>query len=108
MCIRDSDISFECTRRSEFEAFGPLGRVKCPTVWQPDDQTAKIIYSTDKSGIQEEIVPAANHFKLELDHFNMVIENKVEQKLSTNDALWNSNTLETISKSITSGNWENI
>lgn len=102
------DISFECTRRSEFEAFGPLGRVKCPTVWQPDDQTAKIIYSTDKSGIQEEIVPAANHFKLELDHFNMVIENKVEQKLSTNDALWNSKTLETISKSITSGNWENI
>ena len=45
------DISFECTRRSEFEAFGALGRVKCPTVWQPDDKQAKIIINTESSGL---------------------------------------------------------
>jgi predicted dehydrogenase len=64
------DISFECTRRSEFEAFGALGRVKCPTVWQPDDKQAKIIINTESSGLTEEVVPAANHFVLEINHFN--------------------------------------
>ena len=63
------DISFECTRRSEFEAFGPLGRVKCPTVWQPEDKQAKIIINTESAGLTEEVVPAANHFILEDQSF---------------------------------------
>lgn len=99
------DISFECTRRSEFEAFGPLGRVKCPTVWQPEDKPAKVIYVTESSGIKEEIVPSANHFLLEINHFNKVILNQIEQKLSMNDALWNVKTLEGIEKSIIKHEW---
>ena len=99
------DISFECTRRSEFEAFGPLGRVKCPLVWQPENIPAKIIYSTEKSGIQEEIVPTANHFELEIKHFNEVIQSNIEFKLSANDAIWNVKTLEGIQKSIKNNEW---
>jgi predicted dehydrogenase len=99
------DISFECTRRSEFEAFGPLGRVKCPTVWQPEDKPAKVIYVTESSGIKEEIVPSANHFLLEINHFNNVVLNKIRQKLTMNDALFNARTLEGIEKSIAKHEW---
>ena len=102
------DISFECTRRSEFEAFGALGRVKCPTVWQPDDKQAKIIINTESSGLTEEVVPAANHFVLEINHFNKVISSDIVSKLSNEDALWNVRTLESIQQSIKEDGWVNI
>ena len=99
------DISFECTRRSEFEAFGALGRVKCPTVWQPDDKQAKIIINTESSGLTEEVVPAANHFVLEINHFNKVIISDIVPKLSNEDAFWNAKTLESIEQSIKKDGW---
>ncbi|MBT4758990.1 MAG: Gfo/Idh/MocA family oxidoreductase [Nitrosomonadales bacterium] len=102
------DISFECTRRSEFEAFGPQGRIKCPTVWQPDDEQAKIIINTESSGTTEEVVPAANHFILEINHFNKIIGSGLPPKLSNKDALWNSRTLESIQQSIQEDGWVNL
>ena len=102
------DISFECTRRSEFEAFGLLGRVKCPTVWQPEDKQAKIIIYTESSGLTEEIVPVANQFILEINHFNKVIGSNLSQKLTTEDSLWNVKTLESIQQSIQKDAWINL
>ena len=102
------DISFECTRRSEFEAFGALGRVKCPTVWQPDDKQAKIIINTESSGLTEEVVPAANHFVLEINHFNKIISSDMFPKLSNEDAFWNAKTLESIQQSIKDDSWINL
>jgi D-xylose 1-dehydrogenase (NADP+, D-xylono-1,5-lactone-forming) len=99
------DISFECSRRSEFEAFGALGRVKCPTVWQPDDKQAKIIINTESSGLTEEVVPAANHFVLEINHFNKVISSDMAPKLTNDDAFWNAKTLESIEQSIKTDGW---
>ncbi|MFL3023621.1 MAG: hypothetical protein ACJZ16_03815 [Methylophilaceae bacterium] len=101
-------LVFECTRRSEFEAFGPLGRVKCPVVWQPEDKTAKVVYTTEGSGMKEEVVPQANHFVLEINHFNKVALNQLEQKLDMNDAFWNAKTLEGIEKSIVKHEWVKI
>ncbi len=102
------DISFECTRRSEFEVFGTSGRVKCPTVWQPDNEKAKIIINTESSGLTEEVVPAANHFVLEINHFNKVISSDITAKLSNEDALWNVRTLEGIHESIKNDSWINL
>ena len=102
------DISFECTRRSEFEAFGPQGRVRCPTVWQPEDKQAKIIITTESSGLTEEVVPAANHFVLEINHFNKVISSDIVFKLSGEDAFWNAKTLESIQQSIKEDDWVNL
>ena len=102
------DISFNCTRRSEFEVFGPNGRVKCPTVWQPEDQTAKIIYTTEKSGLTEEIVPKANHFDREIQHVNEVILRRITPKLDEQDAVWNAKTLEGIQKSIEANAWVDL
>ena len=94
------DISFLCTRRSEIEVFGPSGRAKIPTIWQPEDQNAKIIYKTEKSGDAEEIAPMASHFAIEFKHFNECIIKKIHPKLSPEDALWNVKTLSAIQKSI--------
>ena len=102
------DISFECTRRSEFEAFAPLGRVKCPIVWQPEDKQAKIIINTESSDLTEEVVPAANHFVLEINHFNKIISSDVVSKLSNEDALWNVRTLESIQQSVKEDGWVNL
>ena len=102
------DVSFDCTRRSEFEAFGPLGRVKCPTVWQPENEQAKIIINTESFGFTEEVVPAANHFILEVNHFNKVISSDKNPKLTTEDALLNARTLECIQKSIKEDGWVNL
>ncbi|QZP17875.1 Gfo/Idh/MocA family oxidoreductase [Methylophilales bacterium] len=99
------DISFECTRRSEFEVFGPLGRVKCPIVWQSEDKQAKIIINTESSGLTEEVVPAANHFNLEINHFNKVVSSDIPAKLSNEDTLWNVKTLESIQLSIEKNDW---
>ena len=106
--IATFDISFERARRSEYEAFGPLGRVKCPTVWQPSDKPAKITINTETNGLTEEIVPAADHFILEINHFNMVVKNNLSPKLTNNDSLWNSKTLEAIQKSILCDKWVNL
>ena len=102
------DISFECIRRSEFEVFGKSGRLKCPQVWQPDNLPAKIIYSTEKSGTKEETVPTANHFDLEIKHFNDAIIKHISPKLDNEDAIWNSKTLEGIQESILTGKWVSL
>lgn len=99
------DISFECVRRSEFEVFGSTGRLKCPSVWQPENLPAKIIYSTEESGLKEEEVLEANHFDLEIEHFNSTVIQDGDLKLSVEDALWNSKTLESIQKSVLTNEW---
>ena len=102
------DISFECTRRSEVEVFGPSGRAKIPTIWQPEDQKGKVVYSTEKSGSHEEIVPMASHFELEFKHFNECILKNTSPKLTSQDALWNVKTLEALQESISLNNWVDI
>jgi xylose dehydrogenase (NAD/NADP) len=102
------DISFECTRRSEIEVFGPIGRAKIPIIWQPEDQKAKVVYSTEKSGFYEETVPAASHFELEFRHFNECILRNNSPKLTSNDAILNVKTLEALEKSIITNTWINL
>ena len=102
------DISFECTRRSEVEVFGPLGRAKIPMIWLPEDQKATVIYSTEKSGYHEEVVPMASHFELEFKHFNECILKNNQPKLSSQDALWNVKTLEALQESIKINNWAHL
>ena len=85
-----------------------MGRVKCPVVWQPEDKQAKIIINTESSGLTEEVVPAANHFILEINHFNKVISSDIPLRLTTEDALWNVRTLESIQQSIQQDSWVNL
>jgi len=103
------DISFECTRRSEFEIFGDKGRLKCHTVWQHEDDEAIISYELDGSATVVEKIPKGNHFDLEIDHFvQCVLNNKESDKLSMNDAIHQAATMEAVYQSIQKNQWVSV
>ena len=102
------DISFECIRRSQFEIFGSKGKLMCHTVWQHENDEALLTLITDADGVKNEHIKKANHFTLEIDHFNQCIINNTAPKLSLNDALWNTKTLEAIQSSIKTKTWVHL
>ncbi len=102
------DISFECVRRSQFEIFGSKGKLICHTVWQHENDEALLTLTTDADGLKHEHIKKANHFTLEIDHFNECINNDTDPKLSLDDALWNTKTLEAIQASIKTRTWVSI
>ena len=100
------DISFECTRRSEFEIFGDKGRLKCHTVWQHEKDEAIISYELDGGQIVTEKISKGNHFDLEISHFvDCISNNKESNKLSMSDAIQQAATMEATYKSIQSNQW---
>jgi len=100
------DISFECTRRSEFEIFGDKGRLKCHTVWQHENDEAVISYELDGSTNVIQKIQKGNHFDLEINHFvDCVLNNQESNKLSLDDAIRQVAVLEAIYKSIQNNGW---
>ena len=55
--------------------------------------------------LTEEVVPAANHFILEINHFNKAISSDKTPKLTNEDALWNVKVLEGIQESVQKDSW---
>lgn len=103
------DISFECTRRSEFEIFGEKGRLKCHTVWQHENDEAIISFELDGSAPVIEKIQKGNHFDLEINHFvNRILNNQESNKLSMNDAVQQASTIEATYKSIQSNQWVSV
>jgi len=103
------DISFECTRRSEFQIFGDKGCLKCHTVWQHENDEAIISYELDGSTPVVEKIPKGNHFDLEVSHFvNCILNNKESDKLSMNDAIHQAATMEAVYQSIQNSHWISV
>ena len=103
------DISFECTRRSEFEIFGDKGRLKCHTVWQHKNDEAIISYEIDGSAPMIEKIQKGNHFDLEIHHFvDCIHGNKESNKLSMCDAIQQAATMEATYKSIQTNQWVSV
>ena len=103
------DISFECTRRSEFEIFGNKGRLKCLTVWQHEDDEALVSYELDEGKATTEKIPKGNHFDLEIDHFvNCILNNKESDKLTMNDAIHQAAVMEAVYQSIQNSQWVSV
>ena len=103
------DISFECTRRSEFEIFGEKGRLKCHTVWQHENDEAIISYEIDGSAPVIEKIQKGNHFDLEINHFiDCIFNNKESNKLSMNDAIQQVASMEAAYESIQGNKWVSI
>ena len=103
------DISFECTRRSEFEIFGNKGRLKCHTVWQHENDEAIITYELDGTAPVFKKIQKGNHFDLEINHFiNCIVNNQESNKLGMNDAIEQIATMEATYKSIQSNQWVSV
>lgn len=99
------DISFECSRQSEYTIIGTKGGVKCHTVWQlPGTNDVPVIsWWTEDGRKAEEVYPAANHFNLEIEHFSDCVLNDKTPALSLKDARINCATVMALLESAASG-----
>jgi predicted dehydrogenase len=80
------DFSFERARRCEYEIIGTLGGIKCHKVWTMPGDVPVISWWTEDGQQAEERLPAANHFRLEIEHFSDCVLNGTAPKLSLEDA----------------------
>jgi D-xylose 1-dehydrogenase (NADP+, D-xylono-1,5-lactone-forming) len=80
------DVSFECTRRSEYEIIGNQGGIVCHTVWQLPGDVPVISWWTEDGRRGEERLSAANHFRLEIEHFSDGVLHGKPLLLSLEDA----------------------
>jgi predicted dehydrogenase len=87
------DFSFERARRCEYEVIGTQGGVKCHIVWQLPGDVPLISWWNEDGRQSEERLPAANHFRLEIEHFSDCVLNGKAPALSLNDARDNCRTI---------------
>lgn len=97
------DFSFERARRSEYEIIGTKGSIKCHTVWQLPGDVPVISWWTEDGRQCEEHLPAANHFRLEIEHFSDCVLNDTQPLLSLEDAKANCQIIVTALQSAAQG-----
>ncbi|MCB5187753.1 Gfo/Idh/MocA family oxidoreductase [Methylobacillus caricis] len=102
------DISFECSRRSEYQVTGSKGGLKCHTVWQQAGDVPVISWWTEDGRFWEERLPAANHFILEIEHFSDCVLNGKKPFLRLQDARGNCQAIVAAMKSAAEGRKVNI
>jgi xylose dehydrogenase (NAD/NADP) len=102
------DLSFECGRRSEYAVMGTRGGVKCHTVWQLPGDVPVVSWWTEDGHHCEERLPAANHFKLEIEHFSESVLTGRAPLLSLADAKANCRTLVGALRSAATGRVEKL
>ena len=94
------DISFERSRKSEYELIGDKGWLKCHTVWAFDKDVPMISWGTDAGESGEKKLAPANHFTLEIEHFSDCVLNNKIPLLSFDDARENCKALQAAISSI--------
>jgi D-xylose 1-dehydrogenase (NADP+, D-xylono-1,5-lactone-forming) len=97
------DVSFERSRKSEYELIGDKGWLKCHTVWAFDKDIPVISWGTDAGESGEEKLSPANHFTLEIEHFSDCVLHDKAPYLSFADAKVNCKTIQTVLQSIDTG-----
>ena len=88
------DVSFERSRKSEYELIGDKGWLKCHTVWAFDKDIPVISWGNDAGESGEEKLKPANHFTLEIEHFSDCVLNDKQPLLTLADARANCIALE--------------
>lgn len=97
------DMSFEHSRRSEYEIIGTLGGIKCETVWNNPDDVPIVSYWTDSGERHTLDLAPANHFILEIEHFSDCALNGKTPALSFADAKANCKVIEAALQSVSTG-----
>ncbi len=97
------DVSFERSRKSEYELIGDKGWLKCHTVWAFDKDIPVISWGNDAGESGEEKLAPANHFTLEIEHFSDCVLNNKPPHLTFADAKVNCKTIQAVLQSVASG-----
>jgi xylose dehydrogenase (NAD/NADP) len=80
------DISFERSRKSEYEIIGTKGWVKCHAAWVFQNDVPVISWALEDGKYAEERFAPSNHFTLEIEHFSDCVLNDQAPLLTFNDA----------------------
>lgn len=94
------DISFERSRKAEYEIIGDKGWIKCHNAWVYGTDVPIISWETEDGISVEEKLPMSNHFNLEIEHFSDCVLNDLAPLLTFDDAKGNCMTIESIMQSI--------
>ena len=97
------DVSFECSRQSEYTVIGTKGGVKCHAAWQLPGDVPFVSWWTDDGQACTEKLPVANHFNLEIEHFSDCVLTGKSPLLTLDDARDNCRTINAILKSAAEG-----
>lgn len=89
------DVSFERGRKAEYEIIGDKGWIKCHNMWAyPGDDP---VISWEAGGKSETLVlPKANHFNLEIEHFADCVRYGKAPLLTFDDARGNCKAIEAV------------
>jgi D-xylose 1-dehydrogenase (NADP+, D-xylono-1,5-lactone-forming) len=89
------DVSFERGRKAEYEIIGDKGWIKCHNMWAyPTDDP---VISWEAGGKSETLIlPKANHFNLEIEHFSDCVLNNKAPFLTFEDARGNCKVIEAV------------
>lgn len=80
------DISFERSRKSEYEIIGTKGWVKCHAAWVFQNDEPVISWATEDGRYCEERFAPSNHFTLEIEYFSDCVLNDKAPYLTFADA----------------------
>lgn len=97
------DVSFERSRKSEYEIIGTKGWVKCHAAWVFQNDVPVISWATEDGKFAEERFAPSNHFNLEIEHFSDCVLNNKAPLLSFSDARANCKAIEAVLQSAATG-----
>jgi predicted dehydrogenase len=97
------DISFERSRKSEYEIIGTKGWVKCHAAWVFQNDVPVISWALEDGKYAEERFAPSNHFTLEIEHFSDCVIKNTTPHLSFADAKANCKAIEAVLQSVSSG-----
>ena len=96
------DVSFERSRKSEYEIIGTKGWVKCHAAWVFQNDVPVVSWATEDGKYAEERFAPSNHFNLEIEHFNDCVLNNKPTHLTFADAKANCKAIEAVLASVAS------
>jgi predicted dehydrogenase len=94
------DVSFERSRKSEYEIIGTKGWVKCHAAWVFQNDVPVISWATEDGKYAEERFAPSNHFNLEIEHFSDCVLNNKPTHLTFADAKANCKAIEAVLQSV--------
>lgn len=97
------DISFERSRKSEYEIIGTKGWVKCHAAWVFQNDVPVISWALEDGRYAEERFAPSNHFTLEIEHFSDCVLNNKAPHLTFADAKANCKVIEAVLQSVVTG-----
>lgn len=97
------DVSFERSRKSEYEIIGTNGWLKCHAAWVFQNDVPVISWALEDGKYAEERFAPSNHFNLEIEYFSDCVLNDKALMLDFADAKNNCRAIEAVLKSALNG-----